>query len=574
MNRSLTPTAAAHPRRPARAYRVTLAVAGLFLVFATLALAWPYVRLASAASYRTWVAQQASQPTTGQTVRVWVNSDTALGETAGLEYNVGSSYTRVLGTYDTSYGGANWRIDIPAAVQTFGTTVRYQLFTRNQSGSDYGFTGFNWNYTVTDVHWAALYHNTFDTNYRSPFGPRPTGSTVTLKFRTEHFNVTTVLLHIYQLNADHESSTAFDLNVPYSSTDGTYDYWQTTATLPASTTIWYYKWKLLRGNDGINGGAGSITDWYSDDYADDHDNLHQGGTGAAAHSEPSQSFQLTVYDPSFTTPAWLQNGVVYQIFPDRFRNGDTSNDPPANPRTFYGTIPATFHTTWNSQPEDGRVTGFYNRDFYGGDLQGVINKLGYLQSQGITAIYFTPIVQGSSNHRYDTDNYEAVDPYLGNPALFQTLTNAATAKGIKIILDGVYNHTSSDSLYFDRYHRYASDGGCESLTSFYRTWYSWNNNNIPCDDTSYNGWFGYPSLAVMDKTQAKVRDYIFGGSNDTLLPPGVTQDVTKFWYNLGASGFRFDVADDASFHHNYWQAFRPAAKADNSTGPLIGEIWP
>ncbi|HMA35231.1 MAG TPA: alpha-amylase family glycosyl hydrolase, partial [Chloroflexia bacterium] len=531
-------------------------------------------RPASAATFISWVAQQSAQPTPNQTVRVWINSDTVPGESACLQYNIGSNYTILCGTYDnTGHPPADWYVDIPG--QASGTYVQYQLVVRNQSGGYYDWTGFNWNYTVTDIHWNELLHDTFNSYYRSPFGAQPEGAGVTLRFRTAHYNVTTVVLKVYQLNADHESSTVLNYTVPYISNDGTYDYWQQAVTLPNFPTIWYYKWELLRGNDGINGGAGSITDWYTDDYADDHDNLHQGGPGTPAHSpEPANSFQLTVYDPAFTTPAWLQNANIYQIFPDRFRNGDTSNDPLPNSRFFYGSITATLHTTWNEPPEDGRVTGFYNRDFFGGDLQGVINKLDYLQNQGITDIYFTPIVQGASNHRYDTDNYEAVDPYLGNPALFQTLATAASARGIHLILDGVYNHTSSDSLYFDRYHRYASDGACESLTSFFRPWYSWNNNNIPCDDTSYNGWYGYSSLAVMDKTQTAVRDYIFGAANDTQLPPGVTQDVTKFWYNLGASGFRFDVADDASFHHNYWQAFRPAAKADNSTGPLIGEIWP
>jgi glycosidase len=560
----------ASPRGRTGRRALTLA-AGLSLLLALLAVALP-ARFASAATYRNWVAQQSAQPTAGQVVRVWVNSDTALGETAGLEYHIGAAYTKVLGTYDTSRSGANWRMDIPG--QALGTAVSYQLFTRNQSGADYGFTGFNWSYTVSDIHWAGLLHDSFNTTYRSPFGAQPTGGSVTLKFRGEKGNLTGAILRVYALNSDHESSTMTDYAMTLGSSDASYDYWQRTFTLPASPTIWYYKFMAQRGTDGINGGAGSLTDWYSDDYADDHDNLKQGGSGAAAHAEPNQSYQLSVYSSSFTTPAWMQNAVVYQIFPDRFRNGDRANDPDTNPRTFYGTIPATYHTTWNSAPEDGRVTGQYNRDFSGGDLQGVINKLTYLQSQGITVIYFTPIVKGSSNHRYDADNYEDVDPYLGNPALFQTLSTQAAAKGIKIILDGVYNHTSSDSVYFDRYGRYASAGACESLSSFYRAWYSWNNSTIPCNDTSYNGWFGYSSLAVMDKAQAKVRDYIFGGSNNTLLPPGTTQNVTQYWYGQGASGFRFDVADDASFHHNWWQAFRPKSKGYKSDAPLIGEVWP
>jgi glycosidase len=523
---------------------------------------------ASAATYRNFVAQ--TQPIPGQPVRVWVNSDTAFGETAGLEYLVNGVYTKVLGTFDnTTYPGANWRIDIPG--QPINTFVQFQLFTRNQSGSDYGFTGFNWNYSPTDIHWNGLLHDTFNSNYRSPFGAQPAGSNVTIRFRSERFNLSKVTLVIYQLNPDHESSTRLEKDLPYSSNDGTYDYWQQTYTLPTTPTIWYYKFKLERGT-GTPGTP--LVDWYSDDYADDHDNLNQGGTGAAAHSEPNQSFQLTVYNPSFQTPAWMQNAFVYQIFPDRFRNGNRSNDPDTNPRTFYGNITATYHSTWNEQPEDGRVTGNYNRDFFGGDLQGIINKLDYLKSLGVTAIYMTPIVKAESNHRYDTDNYEDVDPYLGDPVLFQGLVTQAQQHGIKLILDGVYNHTSSDSLYFDRYHRYNTDGACESTSSFFRPWYRFTTTNVPCGDSDYEGWFGYPSLAVMDKSLPAVRDYIFGGSNNTLLPAGTSKNVTQYWYDLGAAGFRFDVADDATFHHNYWQAFRSKAKPYKSDGPLIGEIWP
>jgi glycosidase/outer membrane protein assembly factor BamB len=552
------------------------------LLVLVMALVVAPAREVEAATFRNWIAQQPAlnQAVPGQVVRVWINSDTALGESACLEYNpVGTgTFVKLCGTFDTSFPGANWRVDIPASVQVSGTSVRYQLFNRNEFGNDYGFTGFNWQYNVTDIHWNGLYHDTFDPTYRSPFGPRPMGSTVNLKMRTERLNVNAVVMRVYQLNPDKESSTAFDLNVPFSSNDATYDYWQITTTLPTTPTIWYYKFKLLRGNDGPGGG---LTDWYSDAYADDHDNLAQGGTGSPNHSEPPLSFQLSVYDPAFSSPAWLKNGTVYQIFPDRFRNGDTSNDPPSNPRTFYGDIPATFHTTWNDQPEDGRETGFYNRDFFGGDLQGITNKLDYLKNLGITAIYLNPIVKAPSNHRYDTDNYQEVDPYLGSMATFQTLAAQADARGIRLILDGVYNHTSSDSLYFDRYHRYASDGACESVSSIFRAWFPFfAQAGGPCagpggpNTMNYDGWFGYASLPVMDKSNAQVRDFIFGASNNTLLPPGHTENVTEFWYNRGADGWRFDVADDPSFHHDFWQAFRPKSKGYNSDGPLIGEIWP
>ena len=121
---------------------------------------------------------------------------------------------------------------------------------------------------------------------------------------------------------------------------------------------------------------------------------------------------------------------------------------------FYGDIPAILHPTWNEPVEDSRATGVFNRDFFGGDLQGVKEKLDYLKSLGVDAIWLTPIFMARSNHRYDTDDYLHVDPALGGDAAFAALSAAAKARGIRLILDGVFNHASSDSRYFDRYHRY------------------------------------------------------------------------------------------------------------------------
>jgi glycosidase len=185
-----------------------------------------------------------------------------------------------------------------------------------------------------------------------------------------------------------------------------------------------------------------------------------------------------VYDRSFTTPAWLQGATVYEIFVDRFRNGDPSNDycragSTSGCPVFYGDVQATPHPTWNEPVEDSRATGVFNRDFFGGDLEGVTQKLDYLKSLGVDAIWLTPIFRARSNHRYDTDDYMHVDPGLGGDAAFAALSAAAKAHGIRLILDGVFNHTSSDSRYFDKYHRYADVvGACESASSPFRNWYS------------------------------------------------------------------------------------------------------
>ena len=544
-------------------FRITLTL----LILVSTFLSVP-AQSASAATFRNHIARVPAMPTSAQTVRVWIQSDTAFGETAGLEYNIGSTYVKVLGTFDTSGPApANWRADIPA--QPNGTFVQYQLFTRNQSGSDYGFTGFNWNYTVNDgdIQWNGLKHDSFDSYYRSPFGAVTAGTPVTLRFRTIPFDVEGVSVRVYTYSPATGTTTGpNDYPLTYLEDrleDSTnYAIWTVTLTTPSAPAILYYKFRVTDRLD---------VDWYSDDGADDHDNLGQGGTGQASDNEPFPAFQLTAYDPSFQTPVWLQNANVYQIFPDRFRNGDITNDycrdGVTNCPVYYGNPDIVAHTTWNEAIHDPRQAGPYFDDygnqFFGGDLKGIEDKLDYLQSLGIDTLYLTPIFLARSNHRYDTDDYLTVDPALGGDAAFQSLVQAMEQRGMYLILDGVFNHTSSDSLYFDRYHRYGSDGACESLSSPYRSWFNFLNSDIPCGTGDYEGWFGYESLAVLTDNSAAVRDFIYRNG---------AENVIKHWYDAGMSGWRFDVADEIS--HDWWRDFRPYAKSYDPAGPLVGEVWP
>ncbi len=135
---------------------------------------------------------------------------------------------------------------------------------------------------------------------------------------------------------------------------------------------------------------------------------------------------------------------------------------------------------------------------------------------------------------------------------------------MRVILDGVFNHASSDGLYFDRYHRYQTDGACESLTSIWRSWFHFYTNNVPCNSSDYPGWFGFDSLPIFDHDNPAVRDFFYRGAGN----------VTQYWYNQGAAGWRFDVADDGNFPHDWWHEYRTYAKNYNSNGPLVGEIWP
>ncbi|MBV8551911.1 MAG: hypothetical protein JOY54_11455 [Acidobacteriaceae bacterium] len=427
---------------------------------------------------------------------------------------------------------------------------------------------------------AGFYHNTFDPFYRSSEGSVPEGTPVTLRFRTLHSTgVYGVTLRAYLFDTGSGNTAGpvdtpipFDQNI-YDSNGTEYDVWRATLTMPSSPTVYYYKFHINKGN--TNG-------FYSDDYIDDYDNVNKDGTGAATDGEPFDSFQITVYDPNFQTPAWMAGANVYQIFPDRFRNGDPTNDycvtgSSAGCPQFYGVpnssslgvIPVT---TWNTllcdpHNQGGDCYNNFSSIFYGGDLLGVQNELDYLQGLGFDTLYLTPIFQASSNHRYDTDDYLTVDPALGGNAAFTALINEMNHRGMRVILDGVWNHASSDSKYFNEYQRFPltpDPGACESLSSQYRPWFHFNDNNVPCGPSDYPGWDGFSSLPTFDHTQTAVQQFFYASAGG----------VMATWYNAGAGGWRFDVAPDPNFPHSWWVSTRQFGKSYKSDGPLIGEIWP
>ena len=300
-----------------------------------------------------------------------------------------------------------------------------------------------------------LFHDTFDAHFRTPFGAVPAGSKVTLRLRVTGAKPKSVSLHVGRaFHAMRRSGTL----------------WSSVLTTPPKPSIVNYDFRVRIGRKTL---------WYGDNGSAD---VLMGGTGTTSTTE-GVPFAITAYAPSFTTPSWMHGAVVYEIFADRFRNRDPSNDycragSTTGCPTFYGSIPARIHVTWNEQVDENVAPNF-NRDFFGGDLQGIQHELPYLKNLGVDAIWTTPIFQARSNHRYDTDDYTKVDPALGGNAAFASLAAAMKANGIHWILDGVFNHASSDSLYFDRYHRYASVGACESTSSPWRDWFQFTTQHTP-----------------------------------------------------------------------------------------------
>ncbi len=416
-----------------------------------------------------------------------------------------------------------------------------------------------------NVEWNGLEHDTFNNFYRTPFGAVTAGTVVNLRFRAFKNDLTGVFLRVYEYNPPTGTTAGpIDTAMAITSSDATYDYWSLSYQTPTTPKIIYYKIRVVDGTD---------TDYYSDFYADDHDNLGQGGGGGSFDNEPFPAFQITVYDPNFSTPSWIQNSAVYHIFPDRFRNGDITNDWCRAGNTtgcpsLYGASPASnlAFTTWNSQVCDPRqpspCPNNYGSQFFGGDLKGIENKLDYIKGLGFDAIYLNPIFKARSNHRYDTDNFLAIADELGGDAAFASLVSAANQRGMKLILDGVWNHMSQDSEFFDYYHRSPVVGACESLASPYRSWFNFFNNNAPCTTADYEGWFGFGGLPALTENNA-VKDFFYRTP---------TTNVTQYWYDRGAGGWRFDVAPDIS--HQWWNEYRGFAKTYKPDGPLIGEIFP
>ncbi len=421
----------------------------------------------------------------------------------------------------------------------------------------------------------ALYHDSRSDLFRTPGGAAPFGTTVTLRLRAAAGNLDTATVRVW--NTREETQTLLPMTVAATTPQG-YDLWEATLEVGNKSTVYWYRFIVTQGNQ---------TFYYEDDTRAEAGAPYQahreGGSGRTLPESLDNSFQITVYDPDYYTPDWMRNAVVYQIFPDRFRNGDPSNDPADDDELFYGALPLIFHETWNEPPVDGRQVlapdgqqGYYNSDFYGGDLAGITEKLDYLHELGVTAIYLNPIFLARSNHRYDTVDYLQIDPYLGTLEDFQTLVKEAEARGIRLILDGVFNHMSSDSPYFDRYHRFDGDeGACESLESPYRSWFFFvpprANQPSPCagdpDPMYYTSWAGFDTIPRINNAIIETRRFFFLDETS----------VGQTWGREGIGGWRLDVAPDIDNGRDpnniYWEMFRTVLRRLNPETVIIGEEW-
>ena len=261
-------------------------------------------------------------------------------------------------------------------------------------------------------------------------------------------------------------------------------------------------------------------------------------------------WQLTVYASDFQTPQKLQQGMMYQIFPDRFlRAGDAPLPQTRNERYF--------HQSWEERPlfiYD--VPDYQATDFFGGNLAGITQKLSYLKTLGVTMIYLNPIFEAAGNHRYNTADYLHIDPYLGTEEDFVTLCKKAEKLDIQIILDGVFSHTGSDSIYFNKEGHYPSVGAYQSAASPYASWYHFQDK----ERTTYDCWWGFTTLPNVNEVDPAFMEFICGN-----------EGVLHYWMDRGASGWRLDVADELP--DAFLERLRECVKAYDPDGYVLGEVW-
>ncbi len=267
--------------------------------------------------------------------------------------------------------------------------------------------------------------------------------------------------------------------------------------------------------------------------------------------ENCPKWQLTVYPAGYTTPRCFQGQVMYQIFPDRFfRYGECDTTEKLTPFTLHQDV----HDCPEYRPDQNGI--IWNNDFFGGNLKGIEKKLPYLKRLNVSVIYLNPIFMAYSNHRYDTANYRRVDPLLGTEEDFRQLCASAHQMGMKIILDGVFSHTGSDSLYFDKLNRYGG-GAYHDPNSKYHSWYQFHGDNLK----EYTSWWGIDTLPCVEELDDNYLDYIIRREDSVLA----------HWMKLGADGFRLDVADELP--DEFIRLLHKRVKELNPDGLVIGEVW-
>ena len=452
----------------------------------------------------------------------------------------------------------------------------------------------------------SVFFDSQDETYKAPFGAAATGEEITFSIDTGA-DITSAVLVIKGLG-----SYPMALNEAAPAAAEETKRWSCTLSI---AQIGEYDYYFAISN-------GSVVGIYGDD-----DGYY--GEGTLTELTSVNPYDLVVYEAGFETPDWMKNAVIYQIFPDRFFDGDMTNN---QAQTWArGDVDYEYITDWYTLPENPEQEAILDKDtylssgahygdgewsneIYGGDLEGITQRIDYLKALGVNVIYLNPVFWSISNHRYDAVDYTMIDPILGNLGDFQELVRVAEENDMHIILDGVFNHVSDDSVYFDRYYKflgksekigaypywayvydYMNDNGADQATAeaaakayfgenygitdySYTEWFGVSSTTMAgtVDEIglragkevySYEGWWGYDSMPVIKSTNGS--EYQTGNWAEEIISG--SNSVNAYWIGKGMDGWRLDVANEVS--DETWQNFRDSVKALDSDAVIIGEIW-
>ncbi len=399
-------------------------------------------------------------------------------------------------------------------------------------------------------------------NYVSPMEPKP-GDTVTIRIRTLRDNADAV----YFISGARKELMSLER------TEGRFD---------------YYAIQIELGDEPL---------YYFFEIQDGQARCFYNKCGVSRDLQQSKAFCIC---PGFSTPDWAKGAVMYQIFTDRFCNGDPTNDVESNEYIYIGEGTVRVED-WNKLPAEMGV-----REFYGGDLQGVIDKLDYLQELGVEVLYFNPLFVSPSNHKYDIQDYDYIDPHFGkivrdegelvrdwergnrgatryinrvtgldnleaSNELFIRLVEELHKRGMKVILDGVFNHCGSFNKWMDRERIYENQAGYEkgafvSADSPYRSFFHFQNEHEWPYNPFYDGWWGHDTLPKLNYEESPdLENYILQIARKWVSPP------------FNADGWRLDVAADLGaspeYNHEFWRKFRKAVKEANPDALILAEHY-
>lgn len=354
-----------------------------------------------------------------------------------------------------------------------------------------------------------------DLRCKSPYGAAPTDSTVTFTLRPPRragFVRAFLKLRI-ELDGEREEV----IPMPWVGLDGNRDLFSVDYPVGSQVGLIWYSLRL----EWLNG-----------------------------HWEETGTYQLTVYEKEEQVPGWFGEGVCYQIFPDRFHRLSVPD-----PKGMVGD--RQVHRSWDEEPiylpdAKGEIR---NRDFFGGSLAGITEKLPYLEELGVETIYLCPIFEAPENHRYGTADYEQIDPMLGTKKDFEKMCREAHKRGMRVMLDGVFNHTAYNSKYFNGEGFYPTPGAHQSKDSPYFDWFwfqEW--------PDKYTSWWGFYSMPTTNKNSKEWLEYITGENG-----------IIRSWLRAGADGWRLDVADELP--DEVVHAIHVAARAEKPDAVIIGEVW-